>query len=35
MGTHRWSEVNAEFQNVFDTKVFLNKYNKELLQKYY
>ena len=35
MGTHLWSELNAELQNVFDTKAFVKKYKKELLQKYY
>ena len=35
MGTHLWSEVNVELQNVFDTKVFVKRYKKELLQKYY
>ncbi len=35
MGTHLWSEVNAELQNTFNTKVFVKKYKKELLQKYY
>ncbi len=35
MGTHLLSEVNAELQNVFDTKVFVRKYKKELLQRYY
>ncbi len=35
MGTHLWSEVNAELQNMFDTTVFVKKYKKELLQKYY
>ncbi len=33
MGTPLWSEVNAELQNVFDTKVFVEKHKKELLQK--
>ncbi len=35
MGTHLWFEINAELQNMFDTKVFVKKYKKELLQKYY
>ena len=35
MGTHLWSEANAELQNVFDTKLFVKKYKKELLQKCY
>ncbi len=35
MGTHLWSEVNAELQNGFNTKVFVKKYKKEQLQKYY
>ena len=33
MGIHLWSEANAELQNMFDTKVFGQKYKKELLQK--
>ncbi len=27
--------LKSELQNVFDTKVFVKKYKKELLQKYY
>ncbi len=35
MGTHLWSEANAELQNVFDTKLFVKKYKKKQLQKCY
>ncbi len=33
VGTDLWSEVNAELRNMF--KVFVKKYKKQLLQKYY
>ncbi len=33
MGTHLWSEANAESLNVFETKIFVKEYKKELLQK--
>ncbi len=30
MGTHLWSQVNAELQNVFDTRVFVKRFKKEV-----
>ena len=34
MGTHLWSKVARDLQNIVNTKIFVKRYKKLLLEKY-